>query len=151
MLMMRFLSKVHIDASTGCWNWTASKLPSGYGRINIDQKIKRAHRVGYELFRGKIPEGLEALHKCDRPQCVNPFHIFLGTKQDNVQDMIRKNRHNPKRGESNYWSKLNEKQVVEIRNLYANGNYTYRQLAATYNLGKTTVEGIIRHKKWAHI
>lgn len=44
-----------------------------------------AHRYVYKEKHGPIPEGLQVLHKCDNPRCINLDHLFLGTQLDNVQ------------------------------------------------------------------
>jgi hypothetical protein len=89
----RFWSKV--DKSGGgntCWAWLAATTRGGYGNFSIDGKPRRAHRVVWEIVNGKIPDGLDCLHTCDNPPCVNPAHLFLGTKNDNMADMRAKGR-----------------------------------------------------------
>jgi hypothetical protein len=51
-----------------------------------------AHRASWGIFCGDIPDGLQVLHACDTPCCVNPAHLFLGTNQDNVNDKVLKGR-----------------------------------------------------------
>jgi hypothetical protein len=68
----RFLAKIRVNKVTGCWEWTASKQPSGYGQIRSEGTTKYAHRVAYELFVGPIPEGYEIDHVCRNRGCVNP-------------------------------------------------------------------------------
>lgn len=53
-----------------------------------------AHILSYIIHNGSIPDGLCVLHKCDVRNCINPDHFFLGTKSDNVKDMIAKDRAN---------------------------------------------------------
>ena len=90
-IQQRFLSK--INKTDSCWLWTASvRGNSGYGAFRINGKIKNAHRVAYNLFIGKIPVGLDTCHKCDNRLCVNPEHLFLGNRKDNMQDASRKGR-----------------------------------------------------------
>lgn len=78
----------------GCWEWTGTKDKHGYGRVRVDQRKARAHRVAWEAFKGEIPAGLHVLHRCDNPGCVNPEHLFLGTHGDNMRDREAKGRGN---------------------------------------------------------
>lgn len=94
----RFESKFYV--TPGCWIWTGSKNTGGHGQFTVCGKCITAHRVSYELYIGPIPEGMWVLHKCDNPPCQNPDHLFLGTRQDNVDDMVRK-------GRQSRYSKLN--------------------------------------------
>lgn len=65
---------------------------AGYGRLRIAGRWDLAHRVAYILRSGPIADGLCVLHRCDNPCCVNPKHLFVGTKTDNALDRDRKNR-----------------------------------------------------------
>lgn len=75
-----------------CWEWIGLKNETGYGTLTVRQQRWLAHRLSWTLHRGPIPNGLCVLHKCDFPPCVNPDHLFLGTRTDNHADMIRKGR-----------------------------------------------------------
>ena len=86
----RFWSKAN---DTGyCWEWQGSKNNDGYGHFKIHGGHITASRIAYQLINGDIPDGLQVLHKCDNPSCVNPSHLFVGTVQDNMNDMIMKGR-----------------------------------------------------------
>lgn len=78
---------------TPCWVWNRQVInPSGYGALKFHQKAIKAHRAVYSEFVGPIPDGLFVLHKCDVRLCVNPEHLFLGTNDDNMKDMVAKGR-----------------------------------------------------------
>jgi hypothetical protein len=92
----RFWAKATPEPNSGCWLWTASLRPNGYGMFGIAAgSVQSAHRVAWELVNGPIPDGLHVLHRCDVRACVNPSHLFLGTRFDNMQDMIAKGRWKP--------------------------------------------------------
>lgn len=94
----RFWRKVKKDGPIvregigNCWLWNAGKSPSGYGVFYVNGRSQRAHRIGYEIQFGDIPEGMMGCHRCDNPSCVRPDHIFPGTTKDNSEDARRKGR-----------------------------------------------------------
>jgi hypothetical protein len=89
-LAKRFHEKVQQGEADACWPWLGAEHGKGYGGISIRGRSQPAHRVAYELACGAIPAGLWVLHRCDNPKCVNPAHLFLGTHQDNMDDMKKK-------------------------------------------------------------
>lgn len=85
----------YADRSGGpdaCWPWLRCKDKDGYGKFRADGHNGRAHRIAWEAVNGPIPAGLDALHSCDSPPCINPAHLFLGTNADNSADMVAKGR-----------------------------------------------------------
>ena len=96
-LRARLMKYRSIDETSGCWNWTGAIHRNGYGKFGRRdgdrQRTDGAHRVAWEVLIGPIPDGLHVLHKCDNPCCINPEHLFVGTNQDNVDDMMAKGRH----------------------------------------------------------
>jgi hypothetical protein len=97
-MSVRFWSKVNKDGPVlrpelgPCWEWTASLVTGGYGGFSVRRRQTRAHRYSWEETNGPVPSGLFVLHRCDNPPCVRPSHLFLGTIQDNVDDMMAKGR-----------------------------------------------------------
>lgn len=84
--------KYKINTETGCWEWLGLLHTTGYVRFRVGDKKIYGHRYSYELKYGKIPEDLICCHTCDNPICINPDHIFLGTKKDNIRDAMTKGR-----------------------------------------------------------
>ncbi|MEN5115875.1 HNH endonuclease signature motif containing protein [Luteimonas sp. TWI662] len=77
----------------GCWLWTRSVGSNGYGRDSTGKhSYVEAHRSSFIAFKGQIPDGLCVCHRCDTPSCVNPDHLFLGTRSENLRDAYRKGR-----------------------------------------------------------
>lgn len=98
-LEKRFFEKVQPEPNTGCWLWLGAEVGEmGYGSFFIGSKKLRtrrsglAHRVSFWIAKRFLPDELCLLHKCDNPRCVNPDHLFLGTRTDNNLDMKKKGR-----------------------------------------------------------
>jgi hypothetical protein len=136
---IRFWNLVDTGDNNSCWNWLGSKTKEGYGNFSGT----KAHRVSYKWKYGAIPNGLDILHKCDNPSCVNPSHLVTGTHQDNMRDMVNKGR--SKRGEDCAKSKLSLEQVNEIKVRIEQGERDY-EICKIYNVSPTAISGI-RHKK----
>lgn len=89
----RFWSKVDRRDIDECWPWLAAKDQHGRGQFWARGKLMRAPRIAWELANGaEFPEGMDACHSCDNPNCVNPSHIWPGTARDNAIDAHRKGR-----------------------------------------------------------
>lgn len=88
----RLLAFAIPEPNSGCWLFSGSVAGAGYGRFSCAEASNYAHRASWLAFKGAIPAGMMVLHRCDTPCCVNPEHLFLGTSQDNLRDMIRKGR-----------------------------------------------------------
>lgn len=145
-LQERFDEKV--DKSGECWVWTGGKV-RGYGRIKANGKARIAHRLSYEMHVGEIRQGLQVLHECDNPSCVNPKHLFQGTQKDNVEDMYNKGRENPPQGVKNGRVKLSEAEVLEIRDLYP--LFTQSEIGLMFNVDQSTIHLIVKRKNWKHL
>lgn len=93
----RFWAKVKkSDDPDGCWEWIGAKNNKGYGKLKRGGKTLLAHRYGYELQNGPIPEGEQANHHCDNRVCVRGDHLYTGTQSQNVMDSVKRGRWIPK-------------------------------------------------------
>jgi hypothetical protein len=89
------------------------------------------------------------LHRCDVYSCVNPDHLFVGTKADNNADMKAKGRDRKRgiRGEENRLAKLTKANVAEIRRRQALGE-RQGDLGKIYGVTKTTIGDIVKQRTW---
>ena len=130
-----------------CVLWTKCTDPQGYGVAWYMGKKTLAHRAAWAKAHGPIPEGMCVLHRCDTPACVNPDHLFLGTRGQNNADRAEKKRSADVSGEKHPASKLTEKQVIAIRA----DERPQRVLAALYGVDQSAISNIKRRRNWAHI
>jgi hypothetical protein len=144
----RFWPKV--KKSDSCWEWTAAKTVGGYGVIYKNGSNYSAHRASYEINIGPIPDGLFVLHRCDNRSCVRPDHLFLGTSQDNVDDMHAKGRRGVRampKGVEHARAKLTEAAVLDIRS----GRLSLAEFSRLYGVGETTASLARDGMTWRHV
>lgn len=147
----RFWSKVNILSPDDCWEWQAAIRKDGYGSFCITRNKRvityRANRFAYAMKHGSIAKGINALHHCDNPACVNPDHLFLGTQADNMADKAAKGK---ARGVNHPGAKLTEQDVHEIRRLIRSGERNI-SIANRYGVCDATIRHIVSGKNWSHI
>lgn len=143
----RFLSKVKVEEfnSVNCWIWTGAGKGNGYGGLTINGVSHSSHRAAYKLFCGDIPAGNDVCHTCDNRFCVNPDHLFLGTRKENMEDMVLKGR-----GDGGHRKHLNEAQVQEIRRRLISG-HSPRKIANQMDVNYHTITSIKRKERYVGI
>lgn len=144
------MGPMHPVLRTRCWLWAASRMSSGYGKVTVEGKQESANRVSWLLEHGTWPVHL-ALHCCDVRACVRPDHLFDGTHQDNVADMLAKGRGNRAAGDDHGRAALTSDKVLDIRRDYKNGVGGYKKLARTYGVSSNQILRIVRRLNWRHI
>ena len=148
----RFWNKVNKGNENECWEWVAGLDTPGYGIFYPTRRRPiHASRYSWEIHNGEIPENICVLHKCDNPPCVNPNHLFLGTKKDNYQDMVTKGRQVVLRGEESPKSKLKEDDIRSIRQMYKSEKMTQKQLANLFGVTRGLIGHIIQGRIWNYI
>ena len=146
-----FFARDNVEHNTnekGCWMWKSSIERKGYGRLRFKKRKLLAHRVSAEKHLGPVPSGLCVLHECDNPLCVNPSHLFLGTKKDNNTDRNVKGRSNPRKGEAVRYSKLTADVVLELRRLYTRSSL---KVAASLGISQATMSDVLTRRTWKHV
>lgn len=145
-----FYRHVTPGATHECWEWTGLRDRNGYGRYGVRSlpKLHLAHRAAWYLFREGMTANTEVCHHCDNPSCVNPNHLFLGTRGDNARDMVEKGRSN--RGTKHPNHKLTDEHVAEIKGRLAAGG-SQASLARQFGVAQSTVSRINSGDLWGHI
>lgn len=142
-----------VDRSNGddkCWPWTGRDR-KGYGYIYLLGREVRATRISWLLTYGTISSDLSACHRCDNPACVNPNHLFMGTHQENMDDMRDKGRRAPAPvGQDHPMAKLTDNDIRAIRLLLADG-VSQVEIARRFTVTPSTISWIASRKHWAHV
>jgi hypothetical protein len=141
--MERLYSRLKRDPKTGCLEWQGATNSQGRGNIKIDGKVYQVHRVAWALEYGDIPPGVQILHKCDNPVCVELSHLFPGNATMNMLDMYNKGRHDVIRANA----VLTDEEVRAIRADKRNSI----ELAPIYGIHSSTIRRIRRRETYAHV
>lgn len=139
--LKQFLSNT-IALDNGCLEWKGCFSPNGYGIIRFCGKNNNAHRVIYMLLHGELKHSEFVLHSCDNRKCVNPSHLFKGSHQDNMDDMVKKQR--SKSGEECHFSKTTNLQHRQIKHQILS-NIPAEVIAYDFGLSKKYIKYLM-HK-----
>lgn len=127
-------------------------------RNSIQERAKRLHiSWAYKRFIGPIPKGMKCCHSCDDTECVNPYHLFLGSQSDNIKDAKRKGRMPSWKerggtcpailGAMRGKRKLTIEKVLEAQKRYLAGE-TQTSLAKEFGVDQSTMSVAVRNKTW---
>lgn len=120
-----------LATASGCLEYTGCIQSNGYARATVARKTDGAHRHVYRLLNGEIPEGLDVCHRCDNRKCINPAHLFLGTRQVNMGDAVSKGRQ--AKGFALPHTKLSKADKMELVAMAASGT-PYQDIAARFGI-----------------
>jgi hypothetical protein len=154
------MQKVSVKQENQCWEWNGARSGSGYGQFWDGTRNIPAH---WFLLDSHPSKGMEACHKCDNKLCVKPSHIFIGSRSDNMKDMVNKNRHNTKpgclamlkvrkvkNGQNNHECKLTEEQAIIAKGCPLKKG-TASILARKFGVSLTVICDIRKGKRWSHL
>ena len=142
-----FLQKIDakgFDARV-CWTWLGATKGNGYGNVTVDGKQVGAHRRAYELFCGPIPAGMDVCHTCDNRWCVNPDHLWIGSRQENMADCRSKGR-----AAGGNRKHLKEVTVQKIRHMLQMG-VSAKRIADALDVNGSTVKAIMNGRSYVGI
>lgn len=137
----------------GCWNWRGASKGNGYGSFVMNGKTMPAHRAAYILFNATEPGPLDVCHRCDNRACVNPDHLFLGTRLENMQDCRSKGRTakgeklGNRSGENSTSAKLQWHSVRQIRA----SREPSKILARRFGVSSDNINRIRRNDTWKEV
>ena len=143
---IRFWSMCDRSNGSECWLWTGNVTHGGYGIFHLG-KERRANRVAWMLSNhASIPPGLVVRHTCDRPACINPRHLLLGTHLDNQRDSISRGRRQYQRDMEAFamkFTKLTKQEVIEIKRIAGRLRHKQREaLALKYGVSVSVIKAI---------
>lgn len=132
-----------------CWEWRGCRKAKGYGKLgSFRGRTRAAHQVAFETHVGPIPAGLFVLHHCDNPPCINPAHLFLGTKAQNNADMAAKGR--AVQGERHPVAKMTPADITRIRSL-GDAGVSQHEVARRFGIAQSTARDIITRRSWRSV
>ena len=137
-----------------CINWSKSLGHNGYGITTRNNKTYRAHRLAYcdyhNIDHSDI-KGWVVRHTCDNRKCINPEHLVIGTQQDNMDDMKKRNR--SAKGEAHGRAKLSEVDIKTIRDRYIRGSKMHglSAIAKDFGVARPTVSKIVNRHIWQSV
>lgn len=131
---------VHKPELGPCWVWTGATKDTGYGVLRIPSTKQNAlvHVFSWEQENGPVLDGLFVLHHCDNRPCVRPVHLFTGTHQDNMDDMVAKGR------TAQHKKYMSDSEGAGLVADYRSGLFTYEQLSEKYGVTSKTVGRWVR-------
>lgn len=145
----KFWNNVEKKSPNECWEWIGATDSKGYGKFfsceDGSHKLLISHRIAYFLANGVDPGDEVVCHSCDNPLCCNPAHLWLGTHQDNIDDMCRKGR------QGRAASTLSDNDVFMMREFWYSRMFTQSEIGTMYGLTKPAVCNIVNGNTFKNV
>ena len=143
--LTRFASRWELRDGSDCWWWTAGVGSHGYGSFHADGSPVLAHRWSYVHHHGLIPPDMDVRHSCDNRRCVNPAHLSLGSRKQNMEDAVARGR--IARGERSGLAVLTDEVVRQIRSMTGSN----QAIANQFRVSRETIRRVRRGTHWTHV
>lgn len=144
-LIERFWARV--QCADKCWRWVGHiHSQTGYGSFSFRGRGYRAHRLSLMIHGHIVPGDKDACHHCDNRWCVNPDHLYVGTRKQNMADCTERRRHNKPKGETHWGARLSADDVRSIRALHVAGQ-SQAEIGARFSVHPSTISRIVR-REW---
>lgn len=124
---------------------------TGYLRIKLNKKVVQVHQILAVLYFGEKCVGLQVNHKDGNKLNNLKNNLEVVSKRENIQHAFKSglyiNGSSFFNGSEVHTSKLNEEQVIFIRN----SSEKNRELADKFKVHIVTIRDIKNYKTWKHI
>jgi hypothetical protein len=138
------VARLVLEPETGCRIWPGTTNDKGYGRVTIHYEEWAVHVLVWTHHNGRPPRGMYVCHTCDVPACAEISHLWLGTHQENMDDMVRKGRQRSSLGQRNGASVLSDERVQRLRDIHVlRPQITGGQLAEIFGISAAQVSRIL--------
>lgn len=146
----RFEDKVVIKGRKECWLWEGARNSKGYAHLKVRGRVRFATHIAlWEYRKVRVPPRCGALHSCDTPSCVNPWHLRPGGQKANTKDMLDRKRQAT--GKKIWATVLTPGKVRKIRQMYGRGEGSYQALAEVFGVHHATIEQVVTRRTWKYV
>lgn len=134
-----------------CLGWTASTDRKGYPHLTIAgvKMVSVARLVLANRLGRPMKPGMQALHHCDHAGCIEPKHLYEGTHDQNVQDMLVRGR--TPVGVQRWNAKLTKAKLLKARHLRTTTSLPMREIAKQLGVSRPTLSRALSGKTWKHV
>jgi hypothetical protein len=119
--------------------------------LNGVKTRKLVHVLVATAFIGPCPAGMEVNHIDGNGFNNKVSNLEYLTHQGNLLHSARVLQKTPPKGSAHYNTNLTEDDVRTIRDIYAQGKRSQREIGAMYGIGQDTISLIVLRKKWKHV